>query len=123
MSWGNITDLPVLKYAAIQQATFAANFAETGHKSKTTFYGDLSIAEYYGPASVQETFDRVKQEWGKNAEYWTEFVIALNWKIWQWYEHNEELAKLYNTLWEQADQHAADTFTAEELQYYYEITD
>jgi len=25
MSWGNITDLPVLKYAAIQQATFAAN--------------------------------------------------------------------------------------------------
>ena len=34
MSWGNITDLPVLKYAAIQQATFAAEYA------RETFTGD-----------------------------------------------------------------------------------
>lgn len=111
MSWGNITDLPVLKYAAIQQATFAANMRENGKEPKTTFYGDLSIAEFYGPKDVQETFQRVKTDWGGNVEYWTEFVICLNWKIWQWYNKNDELAKLYNTLWEQADEYARDTFT------------
>ena len=88
MSWGNITDLPVLKYAAIQQATFAANMRENGKEPKTTFYGDLSIAEYYGPSHVQETFQRVKTDWGGNVQYWTEFVICLNWKIWQWYKKN-----------------------------------
>lgn len=106
MSWGNITDLPVLKYAAIQQATFAANMRENGKEPKTTFYGDLSIAEFYGPKDVQETFQRAKTDWGGNVEYWTEFVICLNWKIWQWYKKNDELAKLYNTLWEQADKFA-----------------
>lgn len=86
MSWGNITDLPVLKYAAIQQATFAAN-------------------------------------WGGNVQYWTELVICLNWKIWQWYNKNDELAKLYNTLWEQADEYARDTFTGDDLDYFYTETD
>lgn len=123
MSWGNITKLPVLEYAARQQAAFRANFAETGQAAKTTFYGDLSIAEYYGPKSVQETFNRVLQEWGQNVEYWTEFVICLNWKIWEWNEKNDELAVLYNTLWEQAEDHARETFTGDDLQYYYEITD
>ena len=52
MSWGNITDLPVLKYAAIQQATFAANMRENGKEPKTTLFGDLSIAEFYGPKDV-----------------------------------------------------------------------
>lgn len=123
MSWGNITGLPVLKYAAVQQANFAANFREMGHEPKTTFFGDLSIAEWYGPKDVQETFDRVKTEWGRNVEYWTEFVIALNWKIWQWYNNNDTLATLYNTLWEQADQHARDTFTGDDLDYFYSTTD
>ena len=123
MSWGNITDLPVLKYAAIQQATFAANMRENGIEPKTTFYGDLSIAEFYGPKDVQETFQRVKTDWGGNVEYWTEFVICLNWKIWQWYNKNDELAKLYNTLWEQADEYARDTFTGDDLDYFYTETD
>jgi len=123
MSWGNITDLPVLEYAARQQATFAANYADMGHEPKTTFYGDLSIAEFYGPKDVQDTFNRVLQAWGQNVEYWTEFVICLNWKIWQWHKHNDELAALYNTLWEQADQHARDTFTGDDLDYFYETTD
>ena len=123
MSWANITDLPVLKYAAIQQATFAANYADMGKTPKTTFYGDLSIAEFSGPQAVRETYNRVKRNWGDNVEYWTEFVICLNWKIWQFHKKNDELAALYNTLWEQADQYAGDTFTGEDLAYYYETTD
>lgn len=123
MSWGNITDLPVLKYAANQQATFAANYADMGHEPKTTFYGDLSIAEFYGPKDVQETFDRVKQAWAQNVEYWTEFVICLNWKIWQWHGKNDTLADLYNTLWQQADDLARDTFKGDDLDYYYQTTD
>ena len=83
----------------------------------------MSIAEFYGPKGVQETFQRVKTDWGGNVEYWTEFVICLNWKIWQWYNKNDELAKLYNTLWEQADEYARDTFTGDDLDYFYIETD
>lgn len=123
MSYANITELPVLKYAAIEQAKFAAAMEATGKKAITTFYADLSIAEFYGPDAVRETYGRVLQQWGANVTYWTEFVIALNWKIWDWYEKNDELAALYNTLWEQADQHAADTFTGEDSEYFYNMTD
>ena len=123
MSWENITDLPVLKYAAIQQAQFSANYADMGHEPKTTFYGDLSIAEYYGPDAIRETFDRVKQAWGQNVEYWTEFVISLNWKIWQWHGKNDTLEALYNDLWRTAEDWAYNTFTGDDLNYYCETTD
>ena len=123
MSWGNITGLPVLEYAAIQQAAFAAQMRDTGKEPQTTFYGDLSIAEFYGPKDIQETFQRVKTAWGENVEYWTEFVISLNWKIWQWHKKNAELSALYTTLWEQADEYARKTFTGEDLDYFYKQTD
>ena len=40
--------LDVLQYAAHQQQQFNANMAGYGHTVKTTFFGDLSIAEFYG---------------------------------------------------------------------------
>lgn len=91
MSYANITELPVLKYAAIEQAKFAAAMEATGKKAITTFYADLSIAEFYGPDAVRETYGRVLQQWGANVTYWTEFVIALNWKIWDWYEKKRRI--------------------------------
>lgn len=49
--------------------------------------------------------------------------MILNWKIWQHYEKNDELATLYNTLWEKADAYACENLKGEELSYFYRTTD
>lgn len=122
MNW-KITDWPVEKYAAVEQEVFTAEMERRGYKTLTTFYADLSIAEFYGPDSVRETYERIKKEWAGNCRYFTEFVVALNIKIWEFYEKNDTLATLYNELWSEANLFACDTYRDEDLQYYYRITD
>lgn len=57
-------------------------------------------------------------------EYLTEFVMVLNWKIWQHYGvFNDSLAKLYNKLYCEADQYACDTLEGEDADYYFQTTD
>lgn len=115
--------LDVLQYAAHQQQQFNDNLAGYGHTAKTTFFGDLSIAEFYGVEGIKDTYNRVLQEWGDNVEYFAEFVVALNHKIWAWYKVNEEIGRLYNDLWKQAEQYAADHFNDDELEVFYNLTD
>lgn len=97
--------------------------ALTGYKPKTTFYVDLSLADYFGLDAIQNTFDHVMQEWQNDYVYLTEFVMALNWKIWEHYESNEAYAKLYNRLWEAASEYAMTTLKGDELDYYLRTTD
>ena len=115
----------VLEIAARKQAAFTRGLAETnGYETISTFYGDLTIAEEMGGAAgVRETFDRVNKEWRHDYRYYTEFVLALNWKIWEWYKTNEPLAAVYNELWEQADKWACDNLTGEAAEHYYNVTD
>ncbi len=94
-----------------------------GYEPKTTFWSDFSIADAFGVAAVQDTYDRAFEAWKDDAEYMAELVMVLNHKIWQHYEHNEPLAKLYNSLWEQADIACIENFKGNELRRYYEITD
>ena len=56
-------------------------------------------------------------------EYLTELVMVLNHKIWQWYKRNEELANVYNELWEEASEYALDNLKDNELDYYFDVTD
>lgn len=49
--------------------------------------------------------------------------MVLNWKIWQYYESNEVLAKVYNFLWEKADYYACNNLKENELLYFYRTTD
>lgn len=49
--------------------------------------------------------------------------MVLNHKIWQWYEKNEAIARVYNDLWEEADRYAQENLHGEELDYFYEVTD
>lgn len=98
--------------------------AMTGYKPKTTFYEDFSIADNFGISAVKDTYERgLKTAEFMGYEYLTEFVMALNWKIWEHYETNEPLAKVYNDLWEKADKYAMNTLKGEELQYYFSTTD
>lgn len=93
-------------------------------KFQTTFWQDFTIADKFGETAVQDTFNRAFGEWKTNYIYLTELVIVLNWKIWQHYDnHNDELSKLYDKLWKQADQYACDNLKGKEAEYFYQTTD
>ena len=94
-----------------------------GYEPKTTFWMDFSIADRFGAAAVQDTYNRAFAEWKGNAVYLTEMVLVLNHKIWQHYQHNAELSLLYDRLWQQADRYAVANLTGNDLTYYYQTTD
>ena len=94
-----------------------------GYKPKTTFYEDFGIADAFGENAVRDTYKRAFNAWKEDVEFVTELVMALNWKIWEHYETNEPLAKVYNELWEEADMWCCDNLKGEDLAYYYRTTD
>ena len=89
----------------------------------TTFWQDFSIADKFGIQAVKDTFNRAFEEWKNNYIYLTELVMVLNHKIWEHYETNEPLARVYNDLWERADEYAYTNLKGEELSYFYRTTD
>ena len=95
----------------------------TGYKPQTTFYEDFSIADMFGKSAINDTFKRAFREWKNDYIYLTELVMVLNWKIGEHYRHNEEYAKLYNSLWEEADMYATENLKGEELKYFLRTTD
>jgi hypothetical protein len=94
-----------------------------GYEMTTTFWEDFTIADIFGEAAVKDTFKRAFEEWKSNYIYLTELVIVLNHKIWQHYETRENLARVYNDLWEKADAYACGNLRGEELSFFYRITD
>lgn len=103
--------------------TFKEWMQESGYELKTTFWEDFSIADRFGATSVQDTFNRAFDEWKSNYVYLTELVLVLNNKIWQHYKSNEQIARLYDKLWRQADEYAVNNLKDAELEYFYRITD
>ena len=90
----------ILQYAASCEANWKAGLADmTDYKPFTTFYYDLSIAEYFGAKGLIDTYKNVIKHWGKDIKYITEFCLCLNHKIWQHHETNESLEILYDDLW------------------------
>lgn len=94
-----------------------------GYKQITTFFQDFSIADNYGISAIKDTYNRAFKAWKNDYKYLTELVMVLNWKIWQHYEKNEDVAKVYQELWEQADAYAMDNLKGEELEYFLSTTD
>lgn len=94
-----------------------------GYETKTTFWEDFSIADVFGTSAVKDTYNRAFKGWKDNYIYLTELVMVLNWKIWQHYEKNEPLARVYNELWEQADEYACEHLHGEEAKYFFRVTD
>ena len=92
---------------------------------ETTFYEDFTIAERISWVKwIKWTYSRAFSNRHHSVKYFTEFVVALNWKLWYWHEQwNMELAKLYEKLWWDADLYAQETFKWEDLDYFYRMTD
>ena len=103
--------------------TFKEFMQENGYELQTTFWEDFSIADRFGLAAVLDTFNRAFREWKGDYKFLTELTLVLNHKIWQYYENRPDMAVLYNTLREQADQYAKENLKGNELSYYWEVTD
>ena len=95
----------------------------TGYEPQTTFYMDYSIAERFGVNAVKETFERAFENWKNDIVYVTELSMATNWKIWEHYEKNEKLARVYNELWERIDSWCMENLKGEDMKYYLRTTD
>lgn len=95
----------------------------TGYKPITTFWQDFTIADMFGTNAIEDTYRRAFKEWKSDYKFLTELVMVLNWKIWEYYETNEMVARLYNDLWMEAQEYALDHLVGNELKYYLEVTD
>ena len=95
----------------------------TGYKPISTFYTDFSIADRFGTQAIEDTFNRSFNMWKCDYMYMTELSLVLNWKIWRWYEVNDEYAELYDRLWRQLDEWCVENLKDESLEYYYKTTD
>ena len=89
----------------------------------TTFWQDFTIADMFGLEAVQDTYNRAFAEWKHDYRYLTDLVMTLNHKIWQWYQKNEALARLYDRFWTETADYAMDNLKGEELTYYFNVTD
>lgn len=90
----------------------------------TTFWQDFTIADHFGIEAIKDTYNRAFNDWKNSYKYLTDLVITLNHKLWQHYEQgNEEMARLYDELWKEADGYAMDNLKDDELSYFLEQTD
>ena len=94
-----------------------------GDKFTTTFWMDFSVADVFGLDAVRDTYNRAFEEWKHDYRYLTDLVMVLNHKIWQWYEKRDDLARLYDELWDKTALYATENLKGAELRYYFDITD
>lgn len=106
----------ILQYAFASEAAWADRVAAmSGYQRKTTFWSDFTIAEKMErEKGIRDTYKRAFQAWKDDVTYMAELVLVLNHKIWDLYEKDEELARVYNELWEEAQDYAYEHFTSEE---------
>lgn len=88
-----------------------------------TFYSDFQIADSFGEKGVRDTYRLVKNGWSDNPAAWGEVVCALNWRLWDLYETNEALAKIYQDLWQEAQDFGYETFKGEEATIFFRKVD
>lgn len=69
----------------------------------TTFWLDFSVADKFGESAIRDTYKRAFEGWKEDIRYMTALCIVLNHKIWQLYETNDKLARVYDELWKQTD--------------------
>lgn len=97
--------------------------AMTGYKPITTFYQDFSIADRFGSAAIRDTLKRGLEYANTDYKVKTELVMVLNWKVWEHYETNPTLGRLYLELYEDLRDECFSTFKDEALEYFIDTTD
>ena len=117
----------IQQYAGHLQQMLSETLKEcSGYETISTFYADLSIADVYGIDAVKDTIKRVKEEWFNDYKMFTEFVLALNHKSWEWdarpeVNGSEEIKKLYIEQYYHFDEYCLDNYKGEALEYYLSV--
>lgn len=115
----------VFIYGAMEERIMEEMASENGYTRKTTFTNDLSIAEWCdGAKGVKDTFNRVVKSWISNVEYFTEFVMCLNYKAWVWAKRgNDMYAQLYSELYYKAKDLGFDKYKGADAEYFWRTLD
>lgn len=134
----------IFQFSACNEKYFEDILADCGKERKTTFFSDLSIADWYGEKSIRDTYRNVCKSWIDNAEYFTEFILCLNHKAWLYsniinkrinFSNGSELENifkrlpmekyqtLYSDLYYKAIEVAEKAWNSEDLAYLYEMID
>jgi hypothetical protein len=80
------------------------------------FMQDFMIADAFGEDAIRDTFNRARQEWRTNPDYYGSLVLTLNHQIWRHYDAGRvEIARLYDALWREAYDDAFTMFTGDAL--------
>lgn len=111
-------------YAMSDKERFECAYPEWQEKRpSSTFYADFSVADVYGVNAIKDTYKRAFDGWKTNVQMFTELVGMLNHKIWEWYQKNDDYARLYDRLWKEADEYGGNHFKGEELQHFTMVLD
>ena len=122
-----VSGLNVFQYAAVCEHLFEQRLADlTGRERISTFYADLSIAEFFGLDGVLDTCKNVCRHWRDSVEMFSEFVLCVNWKAWEHAGRNNDnwaqaYSQLYYAIDELISQYYADD--AEKADYYFQYMD
>lgn len=87
------------------------------------FMMDFRIADKFGESAIRDTYKRAFNEWKDNVEYFASFVMTLNHQIWNWYEKNEKVARVYDELWKKAHSFGSEHFKGDDASYYFSFLD
>ena len=93
------------------------------YKFESTFWEEFSIAEDYGVEGVKGHYDLVFSQWKDNVKFLTELVLVLNIKLFTWFKVDDELGRLYEDLYVDADSYALSTLDGDDLHYFLHTLD
>lgn len=110
------------KYVKEQVKNFEAFAWACDYEPQTTFYADLSVAEWYGVDNVREKYNHICRESLDNVEDFAEFVMCLMVKGMSFLGRDADvIGRVYNELYHQADKLANETYTGDEWLCYHRI--
>jgi hypothetical protein len=96
---------------------------ENGYEVKTTFWSDFTIADAFGVDAIKDTYKNAFNSWKHHYEYVTELALVCNWKLFSYYEKDEDKYNLYLKLYQQTDEWCMNNLKGSELMYYIQWTD
>lgn len=96
-----------------------------GYVMTTSFFRDFTIAETYGAAAVQDTYNKIFAKWKNEYVHLSELSIVTNNLMWHHHKEGQtsqsELCELYKKLYLKTDSYAHDHLTGEHLNFYYKV--
>lgn len=95
-------------------------------RESTTFTQDFRIAEVYGVAAIQDTYNRAFAGWKNCYKYLTEMAMTLNHRLHYWYHaagEDDARTVLYYTLWNRLMDWCRANLKGEELHFFESVLD